>query len=291
MPQHSPNSEIDQFIGALPDAQGAYWLPQFKLEGMPPAQVSNFLTESPTLSTNQHLSPRTGRTPLWPGFLMGQPEQPVRVLMIEDDAHMGRVIANELLADLRINLLGRGSSVREGRRLISKHEFDVLLVDVDLDDGNGFGLIEFMKTVRPKAEAVVLSASEDEQQALHAFELGALGYLVKNSCFGNVPQAVLQVVNGGASITPSVARKLLSRLAQPVARELAVHEANSQSKLSAREKEVLRLVASGHFSTEIGSRLNISGQTVNTHIKHICSKLNVHSRAQAVNYATSRGLF
>jgi DNA-binding NarL/FixJ family response regulator len=204
---------------------------------------------------------------------------------------MGRVIANELLADLRINLLGRGSSVREGCRLISQNEFDVILVDLDLGDGTGFDLIEYMKTVRPKAEAVVISATEDEQQALHAFELGATGYLVKNSWFGNFPQAVLQVVNGGASITPSLARKLLNRLAHPETKGLALPEDKSRSKLSEREKEVLRLVASGLVSTEIGSRLNISGQTVNTHIKHICSKLNVHSRAQAVNHATNRGLF
>ena len=214
------------------------------------------------------------------------------VLLIDDDPHMSRVIAHELLADLRINLLGQGSSVKEGRRLISQNEFDVMLVDLNLGDGTGFDLIEYMKTVRPMAEAVVISAMEDEQHALHAFELGATGYLVKNSWFGNFPQAVLQVVNGGASITPNLARRLLGKFEhQQSGGQQILHENKSKDKLSEREKEVLKLVASGYTSTEIGSRLNISGQTVNTHIKNIYRKLNVRTRAQAVSFASVRGLF
>ena len=228
---------------------------------------------------------------LWPGFLNGQPEQPVRVLLIDDDPNMSRVIAHELLADLRINLVGQAASVREGRRLINQNEFDVMLVDLNLGDGTGFELIEYMKTVRPVAEAVVISAMEDEFHALHAFELGATGYLVKNSWFGNFPQAVLQVVNGGASITPNLARRLLSRFEHTQVSDNVEQPVRGKDKLSDREKEVLKLVALGCTSTEIGTRLMISGQTVNTHIKNIYRKLNVRTRAQAVSLATNRGLF
>jgi len=226
---------------------------------------------------------------LWPGFLAGQPGHPVRVLLIDDDAHMCQVISQELMADLRTDLVAQGSSMREGRRLISKHEFDVMLVDLNLGDGNGFELIEHMKTVRPLAEAVVISAMEDEQHALHAFELGATGYLVKNSWFGSFPQAVLQVVNGGASITPNLARRLLHKLEHP---QKANHSNAGENKdtLSVREKEVLKMVASGYTSGEVGSRLMISGQTVNTHMKNIYRKLQVRSRAQAVSSAAQRGL-
>lgn len=251
----------------------------------------DFLTESGSMTMRQHPVPLNGLPSMWPEFLSGQVEQPVRVLLIDDDPHMSRVIANELLGDLRINLLGQGSSVKDGRRLISQNEFDVMLVDLNLGDGTGFELIEYMKTVRPLAEAVVISAMEDEQHALHAFELGATGYLVKNSWFGNFPQAVLQVVNGGASITPNLARRLLNRFEHPQATGNVLYENKGKGKLSEREKEVLKLVASGHTSTEIGSRLVISAQTVNTHIKNIYRKLNVRTRAQAVSFATNRGLF
>lgn len=225
---------------------------------------------------------------LWPTFLAGQPGKPVRVLLIDDDLNMRKVISHELLADLRIDLVAQGTSLREGKRLVQQHEFEVLLVDLNLGDGSGLDLIEYMKTVRPLAEAVVISAMEDEQHALHAFELGATGYLVKNSWFGNFPQAVLQVVNGGASITPNLARRLLHRLEH--SKEAAQHLAVQKDKLSDREKEVLKMVAAGYTSGEIGSQLAISSQTVNTHIKNIYRKLQVRSRAQAVSMAAQRGI-
>ena len=225
---------------------------------------------------------------LWPTFLAGQPGKPIRVLLIDDDMNMRKVISHELLADLRIDLVAQGTCLREGKRLVQQHEFEVLLVDLNLGDGSGLELIELMKTVRPLAEAVVISAMEDEQHALHAFELGATGYLVKNSWFGNFPQAVLQVVNGGASITPNLARRLLHRLEH--SKEAATHIAVQKDKLSDREKEVLKMVAGGYTSGEIGSQLTISSQTVNTHIKNIYRKLQVRSRAQAVSMAAQRGI-
>ena len=148
-------------------------------------------------------------------------------------------------ADPRVSLVAQAASVREGRRLAALHDFDVLLVDLNLGDGTGFDLMTHVKTLRPFAELVVISASDDEQHALHAFELGATGYLVKNSWFGNFAQSVLQV---------------------------------------------LKLVASGYTSPEIGVRLTISHQTVNAHVKNIYRKLQVRSRAQAVSQAAVRGL-
>ena len=248
-----------------------------------------FLAKGTSLQANPHLSLHADSPSMWPGFLVGQVEKPVRVLLVDDDAHMRRVIAHELLADLRIDLLGQGASVKEGRRLISQHDFDVLLVDLNLGDGTGFTLIEHMKAVRPMAEAVVISAMEDEQHALRAFELGATGYLVKNSWFGNFPQAVLQVVNGGASITPNLARRLLSKFDSAV-QPGRPQQNKAREPLSAREKDVLKLVAAGNTSNEIGARLTISAQTVNTHIKNMYRKLNVRSRAQAVSFAVSQGL-
>jgi DNA-binding NarL/FixJ family response regulator len=250
----------------------------------------SFLTEGACLPASQEgpspqPSAHTGLPLAWPTFLVGQPGKPVRVLLVDDDAHMRRVIAHELLADLRIDLLGQGASLKEGRRLISQHDVDVLLVDLNLGDGTGFELIEHLKTMRPAAEAVVISAMEDEQHALKAFELGATGYLVKNSWFGNFPQAVLQVVNGGASLTPNLARRLLQKFESLQPAPIRHNEA--KVLLSGREKEMLKLVAAGLTSTEIGERLAISRETVNTHIKNMYRKLNVRTRAQAVSLATN----
>ena len=246
---------------------------------------------SGSVNTDNRLITTGGVSSMWPDFLVGQPGEPVRVILIDDDANMRRVISQELFSDLRINLLAQARSVKEGRRLISQHEFDVMLVDLSLGDGSGFELIEHMKTTRPTAEAVVISAMEDEQHAMRAFELGATGYLVKNSWFGSFSQAVLQVVNGGAAITPNLARRLLGKFDQVQRTEPIPSKGREKERLSEREKEVLKLVAAGYTSGEIGVRLTISTQTVNAHIKNIYSKLQVHTRAQAVSFASLWGLF
>ena len=239
---------------------------------------------------NEVVTPlKTTRHTMWPDFLAGQPDKPIRVLLIDDDPHIRGVIAHELLGDPRIDLVGQGASMRDGRRLTSQLQFDVMLVDFNLGDGCGLELVKSVKVSRPAAEAVVISATDDDAHVLRAFQLGATGYLVKNFWFGNIAQAVLQVVNGGACISPSLARRLLTRLQRPepggpaLAREM-------HNKLSGREKEILSMVASGFTSVQIGPHLRISYQTVNTHIKNIYKKLQVRSRAQAVAFAARQGL-
>lgn len=228
---------------------------------------------------------------VWPAFLMGQEANPVRVLLIDDDAHIRRVIAQELMSDPRTLLVAQACSVREGRRAIRQHEFDVLLVDLNLGDGEAFEVLEFFKSYRPTAQAVVISVMENDEQVLRAFELGAAGFVGKNSWFGNYAQTVLQVANGGASITPHIARRLLQRFDRANAPQSKRRAPDDADKLSAREKEILRMVASGYTSTEIGARLFISGMTVNTHLRNIYRKLQVRTRAQAVRFASLRGLF
>ncbi|KIQ30919.1 LuxR family transcriptional regulator [Variovorax paradoxus] len=237
----------------------------------------------------------------WPDFLTGQETAPVRVLLIDDDEFVRRVIAQELLSDLRIQLEGQADSIREGRKLLATHEFDVLMVDLRLSDGMGFELIDEARNHHSNGEIIVISALEDDSHVLRAFELGATGYLLKNAWLQSFAEAVLHVVNGGAAITPRLARRLLHRMNQtnhhhthqdePFGDALPMARAPSRdATLTPRESEILRFVACGYVSAEIGSRLGITGQTVNVHIKSIYKKLHVHSRAQAVNLAVHSGL-
>ena len=228
---------------------------------------------------------------VWPAFLRGQEASPVRVLLVDDDPHVRLVIAQELMADPRTLLVAQAASVREGRKAIRQHDIDVLLVDLNLGDGEAFELLEFLKSVHPSTQAVVISVMENDDQVMRAFELGAMGYIAKNSWFGNYAQAVLQVANGGASITPNVARRLLQRLDRAQGAEPKRRQPDEADRLSVREKEILRMVASGYTSAEVGSRLLISGMKVNTHLRNIYRKLQVRTRAQAVRFASLRGLF
>ena len=256
-----------------------------------PDGIAGSLRElAPPQPGSSHLDTYDNPPSMWPDFLVGQINQPVRVLLVDNDAHMHRVIAQELMRDGRTLLVAQAGSVREGRKAMRQAEFDVMLVDLHLPDGEGYELLDYRKTVRPSAEAVVLSLVDAEDQAIRAFELGASGYLVKNSWFGNYTQAVLQVANGGACISPNVARQLLHRFEQDQS-PMEKHRQHASERLSTREREVLRMVASGLTSAEIGGRLLISSMTVNTHVRNIYRKLQVHTRAQAVRFASVRGLF
>ncbi|MEN9983862.1 MAG: hypothetical protein RJB10_773 [Pseudomonadota bacterium] len=232
---------------------------------------------------------------LWPDFLLGQASQPLRVILIEEDAHMRSVVGQELGGDPRTTLLATASNMREGKNLIANYAFDVMLLDLNLRDGMSFELLKYMRMHRPAAEALVISMMDDEEKAITAFDLGANGYIVKNSWFGNYAQAVLQVANGGAFISPSLARRLIKKFANSSHVELQqnrnqVIPLHTNGVLSFREREILELVADGCTSSAIALKINISTQTVTTHIKNIYRKLQVHTRAQAVSSAKNQGL-
>ena len=105
--------------------------------------TTNTPTTSGALFGRRREDFRTSQPPLvqWPAYLTGQVDKPLRVLMIDDDAHIRHVISHELLKDLRSNPVAQACSLREGRRLIGQYDFDVTLVDLNLGDGHGFELI------------------------------------------------------------------------------------------------------------------------------------------------------
>ena len=229
---------------------------------------------------------------LWPESMRGQPDAPLRVHVVDTDPHARRVIARELMEDARTVVAGQAGSLREGCRLVRDTAFDVLLMDGGLQDGWGLDLIACAKTANAAAEVIVLSRAVSEEEAFKAFDSGAAGYLSKNCWFMSYVEAVLQVANGGAAITPALSRRLLLRLHRkgdlPVA--AAWTGETVRIKLTLREREVLRMIARGLTSSEISLRLQISYTTVNTHLKNLYEKLQVHTRAQAVSCAISRGL-
>jgi DNA-binding NarL/FixJ family response regulator len=235
---------------------------------------------------------------LWPDFLLGQANQPLRVILIEENAHMNNVVGQELNSDPRTTLVATASNMLEGKSLIANYVFDVMLLGLNLRDGLSFELLKYMRMHRPAAEALVVSMMDDEEKAIAAFELGANGYIVKNSWFGNYAQAVLQVANGGTFISPSLARRLVKKLIHgthdshtdfPSTRNQVI-PLHGNGVLSYREREILELVADGCTSAAIALKIKISSQTVTTHIKNIYRKLQVHTRAQAVSNAKNQGL-
>ena len=205
-------------------------------------------------------------------------------MLVDDDPHMRRVIVQDLLSDVRIDVVGQAHGVKDARRIMPTASFEVLLLDLNLGDGSGFDIIAEALVKSPSLEVVIISCIDDESNVMKAFSMGATGYIVKSSMFGCFSQVVLQVVNGGSPISPQLARKLLKVFCSNDLRIVTKTPSKAISNLSAREVEILKLVACGHTSLEISTRLDISVQTVSSHVKNVYRKLHIHSRKQAASF-------
>jgi DNA-binding NarL/FixJ family response regulator len=260
--------------------------------------TSYVLPQSAPAQSQGQFSYHANPASLWPDFLVGQADKPLRVILVEEDASMRSVIAQELTVDKRIDLIASAANMRDATQMIGRYDFDVLLIDSDIDShklGDTHALIKYMKQRNKEVEIIVISSDNDEFKALDAFETGATGFLVKNSWFGDFAQAILQVANGGAFISPHIARRLLQNMTHPIVKTnnvtpLRDHASQRGTLLSSREKEILNLVAKGSTGPQIAEDLTIAAQTVAVHVKNIFHKLQVHTRAQAVMVAKSQGL-
>jgi len=227
---------------------------------------------------------------MWPSDMKGQQSQPVRVFLVDEDRHIRNVIAQELMRDPRTLLVGQASSYKEARKNVFSQEFDVLLIDLSIGEGQGAELLESIQLKRPDVLCIAISASESDDAAMDALKRGAVGYLVKNSWFGSYLQAVLEVANGGAAISPRVAKKIIPKIFNAAMQGEKIFTHKKFESLTEREIDILKLIAQGKTTQEISSYLEISPLTVATHVKNIYGKMQVRTRAQAVRYAMLTGI-
>jgi len=153
---------------------------------------------------------------------------------------------------------------------------DVMLLDINLPGLSGLEAIPFFKEKSATQKIIMLTILEDDYHILEAIKSGADGYILKKSSPNKILEAIQQVNEGEAALTPMVARQVMSFLKPEKAR------VPSPSTLTLREREILSLIAQGMTNELIAETLFISVQTVRNHIKNIYDKLQVHSRAQVV---------
>lgn len=206
------------------------------------------------------------------------------VLLVEDDDNT-RARLRQIVNDHdRLNVIAAVATCADAWRQFATGRPDVLLVDLGLPDGNGADLIREFKHTSPTTEAMVITVFGDEQHVIAAIEAGASGYLLKDGSSEYVGESIMQLIAGGSPISAGIARHLLKRFQPPTP------QVPEEDLLTAREREVLELVAKGFSYNEIGDVLGMSVHTVTSHIKHIYRKLAVRSRGEAVFEAMQRGL-
>lgn len=181
-------------------------------------------------------------------------------------------------------LAGAYASMEEALPALEASPADVLLADIGLPGMSGIEGIRHLKVRRPATQILMLTVYDDSDHVFEAVCAGASGYLLKDTPSARLRDAILELRDGGAPMSPEIARKVVAmfqQLAPP--REERV-------RLSPREIELLRLLADGHSYKTAAATLDISMDTVRFHIRHIYEKLHVHSKSEAVLKAFKSGL-
>lgn len=180
-------------------------------------------------------------------------------------------------------------SVQQALALVKPQTFDLALVDLSLGDGYGCDVITCLTRNQPQCVIVVSTIHDDDDSLFRALQAGAQGYLLKDHPIAWLATQLQGIAQGQPPLSPTIARRLLRHFqpASAVVTQLPVYQ---QEDLSAREREVLGLLAQGMHIAEISAMLGISRHTVGDHVKNIYRKLNINSRAQAALQARSMGL-
>jgi DNA-binding NarL/FixJ family response regulator len=212
------------------------------------------------------------------------------VLIVEDEPEFLRRFSDAVTGDPGLRLLAAVSTGRAGLAMLDAQPPDVMLVDLGLPDLDGVELIRHAARHHPGCDVLVVTMFGDDRHVLSSIEAGATGYLLKDAGGDRIASSIHELRAGGSPISPSIARRVLARFRiAPVGPPQAPARSEA-SPLSARETEILRLVAKGFGFETVGEVLGISPHTVVTHVKKIYHKLAVHSRGEAVYEAGQMGL-
>lgn len=211
--------------------------------------------------------------------------QPFRVLITDDHPH-SRLAIREILADDPLfMIIGEATNGKEAVEQCEKLLPDLVLMDIEMPVMNGLEATKLIKDRNPLIKVIILSVSDDVADLFTAIQYGAQGYLLKNMDPDDWLQYLHSIVDGSVDAARGLAGKLLYQF-----READVKSSQPTDSLTAREKEILRLVAKGMTNKQIGDQLFIAENTVKNHIKNLLGKLEVDNRVQLASYAMKNRL-
>ncbi len=206
------------------------------------------------------------------------------VLVVDDQTLFRSGLVHLLASDPRVEVAGAAADGCEAVALCEELAPDVVLMDLKMPRMGGLEAARAILAAAPATRVLMLTAFESDANLLSALSAGASGYVLKDAEPEAVVSSILAVCQGEKVMSATVARRVIE-LALPASPHRRGHDG-----LSARELEILRLIAEGSRNTHIASVLNISDKTVRNHVSRLYRKLDVSDRAQAVLYAARNGL-
>lgn len=215
--------------------------------------------------------------------------QSIRIAIVDDHQMLIEALSLVIKKEPGLQMVGSVNTCGDALRLVREACPDVLLLDVSLPDGDGLQLVPQLQAACPKMQILVLTSLADESTLLRAVEMGVGGFVGKHRPVAEVFAAIRQAADGEIVMPSNLLVGLLTRRRAPASR--APQPAQPEFEpLTPREREILAHTAQGKSGAAIAEELNISLMTVRTHLRNLMSKLNVHSRLEAVAFALRHGL-
>ncbi len=215
---------------------------------------------------------------------MNNPLSARRIFIVEDDAATRSALVDKIDVSSHHQVVGAVGMLAEARQWLSSSRADVLLVDLELPDGNGIDLIGEQARANQQLPILVISVFGDEQRVVRAISAGAQGYLLKDDEGEEIVHVIDRLLAGESPISPRIAAHLISCFRERIPGEPA------SQPLSDRELEVLKLARKGLSYKETAALMGVSVNTVGTYTKRIYAKLSVSSREEAIFEAQQLGL-
>jgi DNA-binding NarL/FixJ family response regulator len=237
-------------------------------------------------------------------MIAAPPQSPagkISVMVVEDQPQILKNQLKLLEAFPEIEVIGTALSGEAALELLEGRQPDVILQDLGLPRMTGIEVTRAVKSRWPKVEVLIFTIFDEEEKVIDAVRAGASGYLLKGATAARIVEAIREVKAGGSVIQPNLARRLLRHFHVPETPEGAQQggerplppgnrEEPPLRPLTAREIEILRLIAKGLSNNEAARVLSLSRATVRTHLEHIYQKLEVSNRVEAVTEGLRKGL-
>jgi DNA-binding NarL/FixJ family response regulator len=212
----------------------------------------------------------------------------LRILLVDDHALFLQSL-EVLLTAKGYEVVGTASNGMEALKQARLLNPELILMDIEMPVCDGLAATRLIKAEMPQVKIVMLSVSASDENLFEAVKCGASGYLLKSQNADRFLEMVAQVENGGAALPPELAARLLEEFARQAQHvESPLEEAPVE--LTARQLEILTLIARGHTYPQIGETLHLSEVTVRYHMNQILERLHLENRAQVIAYAAQHGL-
>jgi DNA-binding NarL/FixJ family response regulator len=208
----------------------------------------------------------------------------IKTIVVDDHAIVRRGIVQIVAEHPEVTVVAEAGDYGQLRAALRQHgDVDLLVMDVSLPGKNGIDILKVLREEMPRLKVLIVSMYPEDQYAVRAFRAGAAGYLNKASAPEKLVEAISQVIAGRKYVTPEIAQALIENLNAP--QEGAAHD-----KLSDREFQTLRLIASGKRLSDIAEELALSPKTVSVYRARILEKMGMSNNAELTHYAIKQGL-